>query len=180
SGAPTPASPARAWSPGPGRHPAPAAATAPSAAAAASPWPASAARSVRACRSACRTSRSTCPPRRGSPRGPRRAQAALRGLLPHSDLDRGFTEGLGQLLDLCLELLPPPRPAGPARGQAGLPRLEEVRLPPADRLLADPLPPRGLGDRHLASEDAQHDPRLLLHRDHWWSTHGQTLRSGLN
>ena len=36
--------------------------------------PATAARSARACRSPGRTSRSTCPPPRGSPRGPRRAQ----------------------------------------------------------------------------------------------------------
>src|SRR5690606_32367185 len=52
-----------------------------------------------------------------------------------------------------------------------LPGLEEVRLPPADRLLADLLAPGRLGDRHLAGEDAQHDPRLLLHRDHRWPSH---------
>lgn len=39
------------------------------------------------------------------PRGLRRAQAALRRLLPHADLDRRLTERLGQIRDLCLELL---------------------------------------------------------------------------
>src|SRR5699024_8769312 len=130
----TPGASARAWSPGPWRRPARAAATAPSAAAPASPWPASDARCARACRSASQTSRATCPPRRGSPRGPRRAQPALRRLLPHPDLDSGFTEGLGQLLDLRLQLLLPRRRTRLAGREPGLPRLEEVRLPPADRL----------------------------------------------
>src|SRR5699024_11344787 len=138
----TPGASARAWSPGPWRRPARAAATAPSAAAPASPWPASDARCARACRSASQTSRSTCPPRRGSPRGPRRAQPALRRLLPHPDLDRRLAECLCQLLDLRLELLLPRRRTGLARGQTSLPGLEEVRLPPADRLLGHLLTPR--------------------------------------
>src|SRR5699024_2947158 len=127
-----------------------------------------------------RTSKSTCPLRCGSPRGLRRAQPALRRLLPHADLDRRLTERLGQIRNLGLKLLLPRRRTGPARRQAGLARFEEVRLPPADRLLTDLLTPSSLSARHLAGKDAQHDPRLLLHWDHWWSTHGQTLRSGLN
>jgi hypothetical protein len=65
-----------------------------------------------------RTSRSTCPPRRGSPRGPRRAQPALGTLLPHPDLDRGLTQRLGQNRDLGLQLLLPRRRAAPARCRA--------------------------------------------------------------
>lgn len=115
----------------------PVAATAPSVAALGAPCPASDARSFRACRSARRTAKPTCPVRCGSPGGPRRAQAALRRCLPHPDL---------------------------ARREPGLPRLEEARFPPADRLLAELLALSSLGDRLLAGEDTGHDRRLPLHR----------------
>jgi hypothetical protein len=45
-------------------------------------WPVYGARSVQGCRVASKTSRSTSPPQCGLPRGPRRAQPALRALLP--------------------------------------------------------------------------------------------------
>ena len=61
-------------------------------------------RPFRSCRSDGRTSRSTCPPLCGSPRGRRRAQPALGGQLRHPDLDRGLTKGLGQLDNLGLQL----------------------------------------------------------------------------
>ncbi len=107
-GAPSPRScdvprlgvPAHAGGPALLRTLAPASARDPSPAHPHGPWPASGARSARACRSTGRTSWSTCPPRCGSPRGPRRAQPALRGLLPHPQLDRGLTQRLGQVDDL--------------------------------------------------------------------------------
>src|SRR5918998_5649060 len=62
-------------------------------------------------------------------RGPRRAQAPLGGLLPHPQLHRGLTEGLGQLGPLGLELLlPRPRP-GLADRQARIAGLEKLALP---------------------------------------------------
>ena len=79
---------------------------------------------------------------------------------------------------LGFELLLSGRRPGPAGGQGGLAGLEEVGLPPADRLLADLLAPSGLGDRQLTSEDAQDDPSLLLGRDHRGSTHVVDSPSG--
>jgi hypothetical protein len=50
-----------------------------------------------------------------------RAQAALSGLLPHPDLDRGLTQRLGQIRDLGLELLFAGREPGLAPASAVLP-----------------------------------------------------------
>jgi hypothetical protein len=140
-GVPRPDAPARACAPTPARPHAPAAATDPSAGHRHAPWPASDARSARAGRTGGRTSWSTCPPGRVSPRGPRRAQPALRGPLPDPDLHRGRTQSLGQLGDLGLQLLLPGRRTGLTGRQGGLADHKEIGLPPADRLLADPLPP---------------------------------------
>src|SRR5690606_1392623 len=96
-------------SPAAGRHPAPAAATGPSVGGPAALWPASAARSARARRTSRTTSKSACPPPHRSPRGPRRAQAPLSGLLPDADFEMRLPERLGQLRDLRLELLLPRR-----------------------------------------------------------------------
>src|SRR5690606_88432 len=101
------------------------------------PGPVGGARSARARRSARRTSWSACPPRRGSPRGPRRAQATLGGLLPDPDLDSGLTQRLGQVDDLGLELGLTGRGTRPASSQARLAGLEELPLPVPDRLLGD-------------------------------------------
>lgn len=128
-------------------------------------------REFRACRTSHTTSTWASRPRHGSPQGLRRAQPALRGLLPHPYLDRGLAQRLGQIRDLGLKLLLPGGGSGLARGQALLAGLEELSLPPANLLLGDLLPPRGLGDRHLPGQHAQHDPQLLLRRDHRWSTH---------
>jgi len=114
------------------------------------PWPASAARSARACRSACRPSQSASPHRHELPRGPQRAQPALLARLPHPDLHRGLTKGPRQLGDLGLE---------------------ELRFPPADRLLGHLLLTCRLRDRDLTSQDRQHDPDLLLSRNHRRSGH---------
>src|SRR5690606_1815294 len=57
------------------------------------------------------------------------------------------------------------------RDQALLASLVELRLPPTNRLLRNLLPSCGLGGRDLTGEHAQHDPQLLLSRDHRWSTH---------
>ena len=67
---------------------------------------------------------------------------------------------MGQAGDLRLELLLPGRRTRAARSQRRLARLKEVSLPAADGLLADLLPPSRLGDRHLPSQHAQHDPNL--------------------
>src|SRR5690606_39895555 len=161
-----------------GQRPEQASATGLSAADPASPWPANAARSVRACRSADRTSRSTCLPRYGSPRGPRRAQPTLRRLLPDPDLDRGLTQSLGQLGDLVLELLLPTRGLGLARLNTGLPALQELALPVPDRLLGDLLAAGSLGDRDLPLQHGQHNAELLLRRDRRWTTHDSDLSIG--
>ena len=101
-----------------------------------------------------------------------KGQTALRGLLPNPDLDRSLTQRVGQVSDLGLELFLTRRRTGPPGRQRGLTGLQEVGLPTADRLLADLLPPRRLSNAELAGDHAQHDPGLLLRRDHWgWSTH---------
>src|SRR6218665_3108516 len=132
---------------------------------------ASAARSVRAYRIVHRTSRSTCPTQCGSPRGPRRAQAALRTLLPHPDLDRSLTQRLGQLRNLSLQLLLPRRGPGLTRNQTGLASVEELALPVPDRLPRHLLPTSGLSNQHLTLKHRQHDADLLLRRDPRWTTH---------
>src|SRR5690606_37483613 len=126
--------------------------------------PADAARSVRARRSLGKTSWSACPLRCGSPRGPRRAQPALRGLLPHPRRQMRLTQSLGQLGDLGLELLLARRwPRLPCH-QPGTAGLEELPLPIPYRLLGHLRPPRRLRDSHLTGQDRQHDPDLLLSR----------------
>src|SRR5690606_40584948 len=97
--------------------------------------------------------------------------APHRGLLPYPYLDRGLTQRLGQISDLGLQLLLPRRRPRLPRDQALLASLEELRLPPTKRLLRNLLPSCGLGDRDLTGQHAQHDPQLLLSRDHRWSTH---------
>src|SRR5690606_13401226 len=111
-------------------------------------------------------SKSACPPPHGSPRGPRRAQAPLSGLLPDTDFEMRLPERLGQLRDLRLELLLPRRRTGPARRQARLPRLEEVGLPPADRLLGHPLPPPRPSGRGPGREGGQPGSRPPPHPEH--------------
>src|SRR5699024_7270791 len=109
-----------------------------------------------------------CPPRCGSPRapagGPRRPSALF---YSHSDLDRRFTECLGKVSDLFLELLLAGGGLGLAGLQAGLAAFEELPLPVPDCLLRDLLPASSLRDRDLALQHCQHDPELLLQGDSW-------------
>jgi hypothetical protein len=64
-----------------------------------------------------------------------KAQAPLRGALPHPQLDRGLTQCLGQLGDLGLELLLACRGPGLPGDQSGLADFKELTLPVPDRLL---------------------------------------------
>lgn len=78
-----------------------------------------------------------------------------------------------------LELrLPGRRPRLPGH-QSRLSSFEEVRLPPAHRLLRDLLLdlllPGRLSHRHLTNQNTQHDPGPGLRTEHWWSSHGQVL-----
>jgi hypothetical protein len=57
--------------------------------------------------------------------------------------------------------------------------LEEVGLPAANRPLADLLATSRLSDRNLPGQHTQHDPSLLLGRDHRGSTHVVDSPSGL-
>src|SRR5690606_37094778 len=85
----------------------------------------------------------------------------------------------GQLVDLGLQLLLTTRGTGlTALGNPGPAALEELGLPPRHRLLRDLVPPSGLGDRHLPGQHAQHDPDLVLHRDHRGTAHRHTSCSG--
>ena len=77
-GVPTPDAPTHALTRRRGQRVGPASATGPSAVRRPGRGPADAATSVQACRNVHRTSQSTCPLQHGSPRGPQRAQAALR------------------------------------------------------------------------------------------------------
>src|SRR5690606_34641179 len=65
-----------------------------------------------------------------------------------------------------------------ALGNPGPAALEELGLPPRHRLLRDLVPPSGLGDRHLPGQHAQHDPDLVLHREHRATAHRHTSCSG--
>src|SRR5690606_37553764 len=118
-------------------------------------------------------------PRLGeSPRGPRKGQP-LRGALPHPQLDMRLAQCRGQLVDLGLQLLLTTRGTGlTALGNPGPAALEELGLPPRHRLLRDLVPPSGLGDRHLPAQHAQHDPDLVLHREHRGTAHRHTSCSG--
>src|SRR6218665_1115483 len=171
SDAPTPDEPWRASLRGSGQRRARAAATAPLEGARRVLWLASTARSVRACRSVHRTSRSTCPTQYGSPRGPRRTQAALRTLLPHPDLDRNLTQRLDQLRTLSLQLLLPRRGPGLTRNQTDLASIKELALPVPDHLPRHLLPTSDLNNQHLTLKHRQHDTDLLPRRDRRRTTH---------
>ncbi len=90
-----------------------------------------------------------------------------------------LTQRLGQFSDLCLQLL---LPAGRTRltgRQSGFTGLQEIGLPPPDRLLTDLLPTGRLSDTHLPGQHTQHDPGLLLNRNLWGSSHDTDSPSGL-
>lgn len=152
-GDPTPDAPQPSRSPPAGARCAQASATVPSPISRRVAWPATtAASTVPGCRRVDRTSWSTSRHRSGLPRGPRRAQSALRRLLPHAQLDRGLAQCLGQVLDLRLKLFLTRRGTRPPRRQGGPTALEELRLPPSDRLLRHLLLARSLHDGHLTGE----------------------------
>src|SRR5699024_3297705 len=138
-------------------------------------WLATVAKCVRECRAGRRTSRSTFPPLSGLPRGLRRAQPALRALLPDTQFHRCFAERKGEVFDLGLKLGLAGRRAGLPGSQRGLACFEELGLPSADRLLGDLLLPSRFSDGDLAGQHAQHDPGLGLRTEHRWSSHGQVL-----
>lgn len=136
------------------------------------------ARSARARRSAHRTSRSACPRPHGRARGPRRAQVALGGLLhtrrPTAASPRAWVRAATSAS------------AGPAawRARTGRPsarcgRPQERPLPDAHGLLGDLRSTGGLSDADLTLQVRQHDPDLLLDREHRRPRHvDQTLSAG--
>src|SRR4029453_1314414 len=69
------------------------------------------------------------------------------------------------------ELLLTGRGPGLRTPQANLAGFEELTLPVPDRLLGHLRPPRSLRDGDLTSQDRQHDPDLLLSREHRRSRH---------
>src|SRR5690606_15459031 len=85
----------------------------------------------------------------------------------------------GQLADLGLQLLVTTRGTGlTALGNPGPAAPEGLGLPPRHRLLRALVPPSGHGDRHLPGQPAQHDPDLVLHREHRGTAQRHTSCSG--
>lgn len=109
-----------------------------------------------------------------------RSQAALGALLPDPDLHGRLTEGLRQLDHLSLELFFSARRRTTTSRQRGLAGIEELSLPATYRLLADFLATSSISDRQLASDHAEHDPGLLLHRNLRVSSHLQILLQDLH
>ena len=145
----------------------PVAATAPSSAGQRGIEPANGGRCVRGCR-AGRTSWSASLPQTWLPRGLRRVHPALSFFHTRAS---GCAQRLGQLIDLGLQLLLPRRRASPASDQPDLAGLDEVGLPPVDRLLADLLLACGPEAETSPASTANTNTNLLLRRDHRRTPH---------